>query len=460
MSDNEGSLYAQYMISDNNLCSLVLPYDQLKAIWIMAGVAVEVSQGEGSKPKMLLDMEHLQVADYALFPPISQQQQDAIRALHAAEPIQLDEMAYMALRSLIGVIFEKPTSENDVRRASTFEWALGHAIKEASLSAGKVLAAHNAPLPYWGRLGFLRVMAAIPNDQIEAHDLQRFACVLLKDPVFNARSFRYENHGLIGLNYALEPILKGLNRMLLHFFHTQEFAGPKRLERVLCGLLPIVAHFWARETVAVNRLSLNHPLFDEDMAKYAHAITASQIDFIIRHELGHLVLDHGRRLRTLDGDSAAKLALRHEFEFAADAFAQGGLRSELYSMLRTKLQWSDSSGNIADDERKGLDALHYHQQEVSGVRLLFMYMDVIDKAGQLLLRRLGESIRFRPKMDSHPSARERINRLDALHIGEHPPTSPLLRYAETLFADTLAYADSLHDAELLTSFQNLYSRDS
>lgn len=460
MSENKGSLYAQYMTSDNNLCSLVLPYDQLKAIWVMAVAATESSQGEGQKPKMILDMEHLQVADYASFPPITKQQQDAIRALQASDPIRLDEMAYLALRSLITVVWEKPTSEDDLRRASTFEWALEHAIKETSLSAGKVLGTHNAPLPYWGRLGFLRVMTAIPNDQIEAHDLQRFSCMLLKDPVFNARSFRYENHGLIGLNYALEPILKGLNRMLLHFFHTQELAGPKRLERVLGSLLPIVAHFWSRETIAVNRPSLNHHLFDEEMGKYAHAITASQVDFIIRHELGHLVLDHGRKLRTLDGDSAAKLALRHEFEFAADAFAQGGLRSELYSMLRARLQWSENSGNTADDERKGLDALHYHQQEVSGVRLLFMYMDVIDKAGQLLLRRLGDSIRFRPKMDSHPSARERINRLDALHIGEHPPTSPLLRYAETLFADTLAYADSLQDAELLTSFQNLYSRDS
>lgn len=278
---------------------------------------------------------------------------------------------------------------------------------------------------------------------------------MLKNPVFNARSFQHENFGLVGLNFALEPILKGLNRMLLHFFHTQDMAGPRRLERAWASLVPTVAYFWARPAVAANRLSTFHLLFDEAMAWNAHALTASQVDFIIRHELGHLVLDHSRRLHAVSDGAEAK-ALRHEFEFAADAFAQGSLRSALYSRLRMDLKWAQEPGGAADSDRKGLEALQDHQREVSGVRLLFTYMDAVDQIGQLLKRRLGDAISFRQQMDSHPSPRERIARLDAFHVGEYAPTSQLLRYAEGFFADVLEYAGNLDDAVLAKPLQNLY----
>ena len=155
------------------------------------------------------------------------------------------------------------------------------------------------------------------------------------------------------------------------------------------------------------------------MVSFAHSITASQVDFIIRHELGHLVLDHARRLREVPGDHESKTALRHEFEFAADAFAQGSLRSTLYSSLRVSLQWAQEPVTAMEADSKGLKALHEHQREVSGVRLLFTYMEAIDQIGQLLKRRLGDTIRFRPLLDSHPSSRDRLARLDAFHVGEH-----------------------------------------
>lgn len=456
MSAQWENLYTQYLLSDNELCVPVLSQEQLAAILLRTQQIAESIEGEGQKPKVAFDLEHLQVADYAAFAPINKQQQDAIRRMLAAEPIRSDEMAYLALRSLIGLFWDEPQSEDDVRRAAAYEMALEMTLTEVSPFIGQTLAQQDTPLPYWGRLGFLRVMTSLPDEQIEALHLQRVACVLLKAPAFNAHSFQHEDHGLVGLNFALEPILKNLNRMLLHFFHTQAMAGPRRLERAWASIVPIVAYFWARGAVSANRLSLLSVCFDESMMAYAHALTASQVDFIIRHELGHLVLDHARRLRTITSDTEAKKALRHEFEFSADAFAQGGLRSALYSRLRMDLQWSQDSANCAESDRKGLEALHEHQGEVTGVRLLFAYMDAIDRIGQLLTRRLGDAIRFRAQMDSHPSSSERMARLDAFHIGEQVPTSQLLRYAENFFADILAYADSLEDAVLAAPLRNLY----
>lgn len=391
MSEHWNNRYTQHLASDNALCVPVLSQEKIGVILLRAQQIAEALEGEGPKPKVSLDLEHLQVADYATFPPVTQQQQEAIRRLQTAEPIRTDEMAYLALRSLICLHWDKPKSEDDIRRAAAYDKALEMALTEASPFVARALARPEALLPYWGRLGFLRVMATIPDEQIEAQRLHRFACVLLKEPVFNARSFQYEDYGLIGLNCALEPILKSLNRMLLHFFHTQDMAGSRRLERAWASVVPTVAYFWARPAVAANRLSPFHVLFEEAMAWHAHALTASQVDFIIRHELGHLVLDHGRRLRAVSDGAEAK-GLRHEFEFAADAFAQGSLRSALYSRLRRELQWVQEPADAADSDRKGLDALQDHQREVSGVRLLFTYMNAVDQIGQLLKRRLGDAI--------------------------------------------------------------------
>lgn len=445
--------YDQHFSTDNALCTPMATQEHLAAILLNTHAIADSIVGEGAKPKVMLDLEHLQVADYATFPPITQQQQGAIRRLQGSQPIRTDEMTYLAFRSLISFCWDEPQSDADVARAAAYETALERVLTEVSQSMAQALAKHDAPLPYWGRLGFLRVMATIPNEQIKKQNLDRFACVLVKDPVFNARSYHYGEFGLIGLNFALEPILKGLNRMLLHFFHTKDLAGPQRMGRAWNCLAPIVAYFWARGAVAVNRLSPLHLFFDQEAAATAHAITASQVDFIIRHELGHLVLDHGRRLRA---ESGGTKELRHEFEFAADAFAQSSLRSALYSRLRAELQWSHDSADAALSERKGLEALHNHQRELTGVRLLFIYMDAIDQVGQMLKRRLGDPIRFRPELDSHPSPRERLGRLDTFHVGEYAPTSELIRYAESFFADTLNYANNLDDGALAAPLQGLY----
>lgn len=374
----------------------------------------------------------------------------------ASHPIRTDEMAYLALRSLIGLSWDEPQSESDIRRAAAYEGALEMVLTQVSLSVAPALARPEALLPYWGRLGFLRVMMTIPEEQVEAQRLHRFACVLLKDPVFNARSFQHEDYGLVGLNFALEPILKFLNRMLLHYFHTRDMAGPQRLERAWASLVPIAAYFWACAAVPVNRLTPFYVMFDSAMVMDAQALTASQVDFIIRHELGHLVLDHARRLRAVS-DGAEASALRHEFEFAADAFAYVSLRSALYNRLRCSLQWVREPVCAADTDSKGLEALENYQKEVSGVRLLFMYMNVVDEIGQMLNRRLGNTIRFRQHlMDSHPPPWQRLARLDTFHVGEFAPTSQVVRYAENFFSDILAYANSLDDAALAGPLRGLF----
>jgi hypothetical protein len=75
---------------------------------------------------------------------------------------------------------------------------------------------------------------------------------------------------------------------------------------------------------------------------------------------------------------------------------------------------------------------------------------------KLLKSRLGSAIMFRTKVDSHPSPSTRISQLNASHIAEHPPTSQVLRYAEGLFADVMAYAEALDDAALVKTMEGIY----
>src|SRR5256885_17135279 len=98
------------------------------------------------------------------------------------------------------------------------------------------------------------------------------------------------------MNYALEPILKHLNRYLLHYFCTREMAGPKRLFRAWEGILPTVLHFWS-DVVATRLTRSTNILYDEQMGVMAHRLAADQLDFIVMHDLGHVPLENPSRLK-------------------------------------------------------------------------------------------------------------------------------------------------------------------
>lgn len=433
--------------ADYDLCTPVVPNETLNEILGRMGAIAESLVGEGARPEVSYDLEHLQVADYSAFAG-DELQREAIRRLQASDPVRPDDLAYLALRSMIGLSWATIESEDDIRRAAAYEKGLEVALTQVSHKYSSTLAQPATRLPYWGRLAFLRVMTTIPEANLQTHGLDRVACVLLKDPVFNARSYQYDNHALIGLNFALEPILKGLNRMLLHFHHSQAMAGPKRMWRAWSSLAPVVGYFWLQAPTPPNFLTPYHALFDPAVAQMSHALTAHQVDFIVRHEVGHLVLDHGRRLRAVAEPTEAR-ALRNEFEFDADAFAHGSLRSALYNRLRSELQWKAKGADSAEDaSSKALEALQDYQAESTAVRLLLEYMDVIERLGELLKHRLGAAS-FRQASGTHPSPRNRLSRLDAFHVTEDPPTSPLLRYAETFFSDVVKYAESLDEQELV-----------
>ena len=275
----------------------------------------------------------------------------------------------------------------------------------------------------------------------------------MKKAKFNATTFALENGPVIAMNYALEPILKHLNRYLLHYFCTREMAGPKRLSRAWEGIVPTVLHFWS--DMVVTSLTWSPTLlYEQEMAVMAHRLTTEQLDFIVMHELGHVALNHPHRLRAESTPGRDVTTVRHEFEFAADAFALGLMRSKLVKevLAGTKLP------KAADAEITPIDkvtaSLHDYQRGIGAAYLLFAYMDFIQRAGELLRDRLGGQIEIRAQMDTHPRASARLERLELMNLGEYLYTSPLQRYAQDFLQTVLDYAAALDDESLLASVKS------
>ena len=98
-------------------------------------------------------------------------------------------MIFLALRSLFQSGWPKPTSNEDIRFAATYDHVLNQVLTDTALDLAKQFTAADALLPYWGRLAFLRVMVEIPIDNISTFGLDRVACTLVKKAKLNATTF-------------------------------------------------------------------------------------------------------------------------------------------------------------------------------------------------------------------------------------------------------------------------------
>jgi hypothetical protein len=437
------NFYARCMGTENDLCVPIATPAVMNNIPALAEATVK----EGKRPIVTIDLEHLQVCDYTRFERTSELQRATIQKLRQDSPIRADEMAFLAFRSMFTFVWPEPESADDVIRAATFERGLNDILTSASLDYAATLQQPEALLPYWGRLAFLRVMAELPEEQVAQYRLEKVACTLVKRPAFNATTYALDaGEAAIALNFALEPLLKNLNKHLLHFRHTEHLAGPMRMPRAWSALLPTVRYLWANGPA--NALLNDCLFFDQDVLITAHHLTTSQVDFILMHELGHVVLDHPRRYKALKDAGGDVTALRHEFEYSVDTFAIGLVRSRALNGVRYILN-PNRTKRPDETEDEAINPLTAYLREYEAICLLFAYMRFIDEAGQLLKVRLGENLGFKERLDTHPRARDRLNRLETMLLGDIPYSTDLLRYADAFFAKLMAYLAELPDHQLM-----------
>src|SRR4051794_23853643 len=120
--------FQRWLGTDNDHCKLVVEPERLDQI--LGETADRVAQvlGQGPTPKVFLDLEHLQVADYSTFEGMSDAQRQHMARLHSQEPIRSDEMNFLALRSLFQFTWPLPENDDDIRYAAAHDHVLNQIL--------------------------------------------------------------------------------------------------------------------------------------------------------------------------------------------------------------------------------------------------------------------------------------------------------------------------------------------
>lgn len=173
--------YDRWLGDDNHKCLPVLNKQDMDDILAQVAIRVGLVMGKGPPPAVTaLDLEQIQVADYAAFDGVSEGQAEAIRKFHTQSPIRPDEMIYLGLRSLFQFTWPEPESEHDLRFAAAYDFVLKQILAERALNMSKDFSNEAALLPYWARMAFLRVMRGIPFENAERFGLSGAAVALVK----------------------------------------------------------------------------------------------------------------------------------------------------------------------------------------------------------------------------------------------------------------------------------------
>lgn len=441
--------FVPYLKSDNNICLPVVSKDQINEI--LAKVYLTV--GEGIFPKVMLDLENLQIVDYKLFYPHDPVLAKRVESVYRGASFRQEELNYLALISLFCYIWPMPSNNEEIIRALDFEVVLSRVLVETSFQLAKDSQNEHIFLPYWARLSFLRVMSTIPEAQIELHRLGNIACTPIRSHAFNAHVYSWPECSVIGLDFALEPILKNFNKYILHFFHTQHMSGPARLQRAWAEISATVLYF--SSMAPVTKLSGLKIIFEETVAQDVHILTADQIDFILTHEIGHICCGHIELKNESARQQSDQSLLLHQLEFEADAFAINFVRSRILNELRYQLHPKrsgiDNTGN--NGVEKSVDALTTYVGALDSVHLLFLFMSFVEQANEILQNRLDGRIIFRPRKSSHPPAAVRWERMNKMCMADVPHSNPLTTYAEGFLESVLDYIKQL-DEDVLFSTAN------
>lgn len=448
MTQKTGNEYIDRMADDNDLCIPVINQKQIYDLLANVDAMIKaMGFSDYSKPKTILDLDQLQVLDYSKLPSLLPEQINYINQSLGKVKADPQDLIFFGLRSLVSFAWELPQSIRDVQIAAAHEIALQTAISHIADTIDYNFWKEDTLLPYWMRLSYLNALSKMPKEVLVEYRLDKVACIPVKNTVFNASSIVYDGNYYISMNYALEPILKFMNRFLVHFFTTREnFAGLKRTQRALDEIAAIIFHFI--RNVPANNIFSYSVIYGVDSATSVQWLTADQVEFIFKHEIGHLFYRHPQRLAGVD-PAVDNIQARHQFEYEADAFAA--------SMLKMEISATQSHSVVAEDSTiEEKRELKEYIRGFNPVQLLFIYMSFIDKAGDRMRSRLSNICSFVPKNHSHPSPSDRLAKLKQMMPKDVVDQNPLIEYAEKFFNDILQYVDDLEDAELIARMKSFF----
>lgn len=274
--------------------------------------------------------------------------------------------------------------------------------------------------PAWGNLFWTELLNPTTLAWVRSDPAKDIKFSLLPVHDFHALTAKIGSGYAVSLDASMQPTLFLLNCFMGHFQnqvrHKREF--PIRL--FMEAFHSLFRQFI--EPVEISSLPV-FSCFQYPMAYKMEQLAKLQVQFLMAHEFGHVLLGHNAEDPTEYFDatfapsvSFPALSRTHDMEFEADLFAWGFLRDQkvnhLFPEFR-KHKVNAQSGEKLDPESKVEKDFDVEQQidEIKSLRfaieLLFIYLFMFER-----VRDENEGSGF--LRESHPRAQDRLARLRRL----------------------------------------------
>lgn len=410
--------------------SELIPFINSKRIDKILGSLAFYCEKHDKKFKAILDLDQIQAGQYQKLKKFNSEEQKIVDDVINKSNIDSRTLIYLSLRSMFTLVWDQFETVEDIKVVLELETMFSRILIENS----KEIADEYKEIsfyPYWARLNLLQLLSQLNLNNPEFEILNNLTCCILPSKDLNANLFSLPEGSIIGLDYALDPLLKFFNTFVLHYYSTKDYAGPCRISRAFNDILPFILYFIY--DLSIHKFQYQVPLFNIDIATTSKSFTYHQVTFLVAHEIGHLVLNHHGKSNSFHfnsktSDLEAKIINRDHFlEFEADIFGLNFFRSKVLNEMRYNLNRKNLKDKKDKERLKLIDTtLNTQFESIQSVRCLFLIMSFIERSVDYILQITNGNMPIK----THPSALNRLNRLKLIDSFDIPVKEGIELYYE------------------------------
>jgi hypothetical protein len=375
----------------------------------------------------IFDADQLQFLDYSSTICCKEEQLPIVSVINNNSSFNTLNVACQTLESAIGFYWKWPSTESELFAFKSGSRAIKMAIQSSNTLLSKHFKDSTSILPYWGYGMYqdaIKIVAA--SDASWSAPAFTFS----KDRNIFAQCHSYPEAQVITMGFCVKPILDFVNATILSFWDTRFISGPKRSKRLWTELLPVVLYLM-NKLENLSHATLTAPLlFSKASLSSSRSMTASQIQFILLHELGHLRLDHIRKKNSGDPEFADQFAM----EFEADLFAARSLITEISNpvgatyLIGSAEELGQAEGKSSQGISRG-EAIH----------CLFLFLKFFEESKLIIKKKILEE-RSVKKIPTHPSPSDRLKKFKSIFGADCNISTELVEYWRIQLIDATRYA--------------------
>lgn len=274
-------------------------------------------------------------------------------------------------------------------------------------------------MPYWLRNEHIHLLHNLPP-QCDIDKLHSVELAMLKSNNIQAVCKTLGNSKMIFLDYGLYVYLAEWCKLILSGYRLRKYCEENDYsltEPIKTGASLIIAI----TDILANKQSVffmppSIMLFDKNDPLIIKEIVSHQIDFILAHEYGHIILNHHSE--------------NPDNEIAADLFSVSWIRCLEGKVLSV----GNGGANTDDANSNDIQSINDLDRKIESIEILFVFFELF----YYISKKRNNIVTFG---DTHPQIRERRNKIRENH--GYQGNSQLIKYTDELFEYIKCYIDSL-----------------